>query len=191
MLKLDDFRKANRILILGDAGSGKSTLAIKLGHEFSLPVFHCDDILWQKKYSIMRNRGEAINLMDEVYAGDKWCVDGTTRDLLETGIKRADVAIFICFESIFKQYSTIIKRHFKDKHETLGELFKLLIYVTKNGLAYPVKTKRHSLTWPSSILIFTLRNFRLKSTLVKPGTGLYPVVDVMGVEPMSTRWLAR
>lgn len=145
MLKFDDFQDAKRILIVGDSGSGKTTLALKFADKLGLPVFHCDDVLYIKKFTEMRNRPEAVRMMADIYAGEHWIVEGTTRDLLESGIERADVVILITFSNIFSQYTSLIKRYLEKREGRLWDLLDLLVYVTKKRFKLTKKMRRASL----------------------------------------------
>lgn len=145
MLKFDDFRKANKILILGDAGSGKSTLAARLAAALNLPLFQTDDALYVKKFSIHRDRQEAIKLMEDIYAKEQWIVEGTTRDLLKPGVEKADLIIYIYFESIFNQYRQLYHRHLDHKHETLINLLGLMAHVTNKRFRLTPKMRKETL----------------------------------------------
>ena len=70
-----------RICILGPSNSGKSTLAAAVARKLGLPVVHLDqlhhlpDTDWQP-----RPRSEFVALHDAAIAGERWVMDGITRN---------------------------------------------------------------------------------------------------------------
>lgn len=122
---------SRRILIIGDAGAGKTTIAKQLGHRLNTPVYSTDDILWQNKFTQLRNRDEAIQLMKDIYLKDRWIVEGTTRDLVRPGIDRADTILFLSFRNTLQQYKNLVRRSSQRKNETTWSLAKLLWHITK------------------------------------------------------------
>ncbi len=128
------FADKKRILIIGDAGSGKTTLSRKVQNLLHIPAASTDDALWKKKFTEHRNRDEALALMKNIYEQESWIVEGTTRFLLEPGIRRADLIIFISFKYIFSQYAALIGRYLKYRKESWINLVGLLGHVTKKRL---------------------------------------------------------
>lgn len=99
-----------RILVIGDAGRGKTTLAAQLSQKTGLPFYSTDDFFWQKKYSQVRGRVESLKQIQTVYDQEAWIVEGTTRSLIEPGLERAELIVYLCFRTLLEQYWILLKR---------------------------------------------------------------------------------
>ena len=120
------FKNANRILILGDSGRGKTTLAQKLSKKLNIQSYSTDDFFWETKFSEMRDRKKSIEGIRKAYSEDKWIVEGATRHLINPGLKKANLIIYLAFRDVFSQWWALIKRNRTRKEESLSNLFKLL-----------------------------------------------------------------
>ena len=84
-----------RIAIIGNAGGGKTTLSLKLGREFSLPVFHIDNLQWDKSW---KRKSELIfqKAHNQLMNLDNWIIDGVGSETeLYKRLYQANIIIFI------------------------------------------------------------------------------------------------
>lgn len=130
--------KARRIIIIGDAGRGKSTLAAKLSEKLGISHHSTDDYFYEVKFSKPRDRQEASKQISELYEQDKWIVEGGSMWLLERGMSRADLVIYLRHKSFFTQWFLILKRHFQRKEGTLKETLQFMrhVFYKRYGLGY-------------------------------------------------------
>ena len=119
----------NKIIIAGDAARGKTTLAKKISEKLNLPYYSTDDALYEVKFTVFKNKQEALDEMQEIYNKDKWIVEGTTHNLLQHGFALADLIIHLKFNSIFYQWHNLIRRHFKRKDKSFIATLLLLRHV--------------------------------------------------------------
>ena len=75
------------IYIIGNSGSGKSTLASKLSSMLRIPAYDIDDVHFEKKYTLKREREERIRLLKEIVLKKDWIIEGS-----QTGAWARDVA---------------------------------------------------------------------------------------------------
>ncbi|MEK7463261.1 MAG: hypothetical protein AAB621_02780 [Patescibacteria group bacterium] len=123
---------AKKILIIGESGRGKTTLSIKLSEKLKLPFQSTDDFFWKTKYSERNNIEESIEMVKQIYSADKWIVEGSTTHLIEPALEKADVIISLTFKNIAQQWLSLIKRYVsKEKNEKFGQVFGLMVYVTR------------------------------------------------------------
>jgi len=84
-----------RIAIIGNAGGGKTTLALKLGKDFSLPIFHIDNLQWDKSWtrkSELAFKKAHVQLMNL----DSWIIDGVGNEAeLYERLHKANIIISI------------------------------------------------------------------------------------------------
>lgn len=85
-----------KIIIIGPGGAGKSTLSIKLAELLQLPLYHLDNIWWNKDRTSV-SREEFDIKLNEILNKDEWIIDGDYSRTYETRIKRADTVIYLDF----------------------------------------------------------------------------------------------
>lgn len=105
-----------RIAIIGNAGGGKTTLAQKLGKNFSLPVFHIDDLQWDKSWEkkpkpmFQKTHSQLIKL-------DNWIIDGVgNKPELYKRLYKANIIVFI--DLPVKEHLRLAKAREKTPTET-------------------------------------------------------------------------
>lgn len=138
--------KATKIIITGDAGRGKSTLAEKLSQKLEIPHHSTDDYFYDIKFTKSRERDLALQQITELFKGDKWIVEGTTAWLLDPGMSRADIIIYLKYSNIFSQWLILIKRYFQREEDTLKGLFQLMRHVLykRYGIGYKKGKMTHT-----------------------------------------------
>jgi adenylate kinase family enzyme len=119
----------NKIIIIGDAGRGKTTLADKLSKKLGINHYSTDDFYYEVKFSKVRTREEALNLISKVYLDNKWIVEGSTQWLLQPGLDSADLIIYLKYINIFPQWLVLIKRHFTRDDKNIWHTILLLRHV--------------------------------------------------------------
>ncbi len=123
-----DISKYKRILIIGESGRGKSVLAHKLSKKLSLPFYSTDDFFWEIKFSKPHDREGSKIKIKEVYATEKWIMEGSSTHLFRPGLDSAEIIINLVFGNIFQQWWSLIRRNRTRKHESLS---KHMVYVTR------------------------------------------------------------
>ena len=84
-----------KIAVLGYSGAGKSTLAKKLGEKYECPVLHLDQVQFIENWRL-RDREEAIKIVDEFMAKDSWVIDGNYSEFaLSRRLADADKILFL------------------------------------------------------------------------------------------------
>jgi adenylate kinase family enzyme len=120
------FKKHNQIIIIGDAGRGKSTLALKLSNKLGIKYYSTDDFFWKKKFTQEENKEISLNKILEIYKKEKWIVEGTTRRLLEAGLERADIIIYMKHNNSLYQLWILFKRYLTRRNEGLKDVLFLM-----------------------------------------------------------------
>ncbi|WP_411035556.1 AAA family ATPase [Shinella sp. BYT-45] len=88
-------KTAERVLVIGCSGSGKSTLAQKLAARLGLPYVSMDrEIFWLPGWQ-MRPRAEALARLQEIVAGERWIIDGTSPGTLPLRLARAHLVLWL------------------------------------------------------------------------------------------------
>lgn len=118
-----------KIIITGDAGRGKSTLAEKLSIKLHIPHHSTDDYFYEYKFFKRRDRKNAFEQISKLYHGDKWIVEGTTAWLLDPGMNSADLIIYLRYKNILSQWSTLLRRSFVRKEDTIKDTVILMRHV--------------------------------------------------------------
>lgn len=126
----------NRVLVIGSPGAGKSTLSHALAGRIGLPLFHMDKLHWLPGW-IERDREEALGLVKDVLAQDRWIIDGNYGSSLPLRIKRADTVVWLdyptwlCLFRVFKRWWQFRGRARPDMTEGCPENLNLefLLYV--------------------------------------------------------------
>lgn len=84
-----------RVTILGFSGSGKSTLARQMGEYFKIPYYHLDKVQFVENWEL-RDRKEALQLVQEMLQKQQWIIDGNYSDFeFEKRLEDADKIIFL------------------------------------------------------------------------------------------------
>ena len=118
-----------KISIFGFPGSGKTTLAIKLGKSSGLPVFHLDNLIWDKRW-VLRPRQDFLEDHQKLIEQDKWIIEGTSRITLDIRYPISDLVIFlnpprlVCLFLVFKRF-LFTRSQMPDKPEGCKEKISL------------------------------------------------------------------
>ena len=105
-----------RIAIIGNAGGGKTTLSLKLGKDLSIPVFHIDNLKWDKSW---KKKPEAMfkKVHNQLMRLDSWIIDGVGSETeLYKRLHKANIIIFIDFP--VKEHLRLIKERENTPTET-------------------------------------------------------------------------
>jgi hypothetical protein len=86
--------RCKRILILGSPGSGKSVFSKKLSVSTGLPLYHMDDLYWEKNWK-RPEQNEFLSILSAVIEGEYWILDGNYASSLEFRLQRADAVVFL------------------------------------------------------------------------------------------------
>jgi adenylate kinase family enzyme len=87
-------QKAERILVIGCSGTGKSTLAQAIASLSDLTYVSMDrDIFWLPGWK-SRPRPEALALIEQAVAGQRWIMDGNSPGTLPLRLPRTDIVIW-------------------------------------------------------------------------------------------------
>ena len=87
--------KYQKIVVVGVSASGKSILSRKLAKKTGLPLFHMDEIMWNKGWRYIGDQ-ETISELREISNKDCWIIDGyITTDARSFVFERADIIIYL------------------------------------------------------------------------------------------------
>lgn len=78
-----------RVIVIGCPGSGKTTFAEKLNKCTGLPLYYLDAI-WHKPDKTHISRDEFDERISEIFATDKWIIDGNYKRTIEMRLKECD-----------------------------------------------------------------------------------------------------
>ena len=81
-----------RVIVIGCPGSGKTTFAEKLNKRTGLPLYYLDAI-WHKPDKTHISREEFDQRIQEIFATDKWIIDGNFNRTVEMRLKECDTCI--------------------------------------------------------------------------------------------------
>ncbi len=156
-----DISGCKRIIIIGESGRGKSVLAHKLSKKLSLPLYSTDDFFWKIKFSEPNDREESKIKIKEVYATEKWIMEDSSTHLFRPGLDSAEIIINLIFGNIFQQWWSLIQRNRTREHESLRDLSKLMVYVTRKrfGIGNNKEKLKAELLKPYSTKIIVLKSF--------------------------------
>lgn len=79
----------NKVIVIGCPGSGKTTFAEKLNKCTGLPLYYLDAI-WHKPDKTHIPREEFDDRIKEIFATDKWIIDGNYGRTIEMRLKECD-----------------------------------------------------------------------------------------------------
>jgi len=103
-----------KILIFGVPGSGKTTLAKKLARSLSIPLFHVDELFFEKGW-IERDHDHFLKDIRSILNNNKWIIDGNAMRSLEMRYKKANIVVYcrlnrlICLFRVFKRWLSTYK----------------------------------------------------------------------------------
>ncbi len=78
-----------KVIVIGCPGSGKTTFAEKLNKCTGLPLYYLDAI-WHKPDKTHIPREEFDRRISEIFATDKWIIDGNYNRTIEMRLKECD-----------------------------------------------------------------------------------------------------
>ena len=81
-----------KIIVIGCPGSGQTTFAEKLRDKSRLPLFYLDAI-WHKPDRTHISREEFDQRIQEIFATDKWIIDGNYNRTVEMRLKECDTCM--------------------------------------------------------------------------------------------------
>lgn len=124
-----------KIIIIGDAGRGKTTLAEKLARKHNIKFYSTDDFIWKKRFTEMYGKKESKEKITKIFEKGEWIVEGGSLRLLEDGIGKADIIIYLGFKNIFSQYFALYKRYVRRKsvykdYENTKSFLNMLRHIT-------------------------------------------------------------
>ena len=130
------FKEHDRIMIIGDPGRGKTTLALKLSNKLGIKHYSTDDFFWKKKFTQPEDKELSLNRILKVYEKEKWIVEGTTRRLLEVGLNKSDVIIYMRHNNSLYQLWIFLKRYLTEKRGSVKETLFLMkdVFNQRHGL---------------------------------------------------------
>ena len=105
-----------KIYIIGPVGSGKTTLANKMYEDLNIPVYHLDEVVWEKHNGadIKRSDEEIKKLFDKILMQDAWIIEDVGRNKFFRGVIKADTIIFLNIKKSVL-YRRILLRWIKQK----------------------------------------------------------------------------
>lgn len=151
-----------KIIIIGDAGRGKTTLAKKISEKLKIQCHSTDDHYFEVKFTKIRDAKKSAAAISEIFRGEKWIIEGTTRHLLEPGLDSADMIIYLKYKNIFPQWWSLVKRHIIREDETFIELVRLMrhVFYKRYKLGYKKGRMTHEeLLAPHKHKVITLASF--------------------------------
>lgn len=80
-----------KVIVIGCPGSGKTTFAEKLNKLTGLPLYYLDAI-WHKPDKTHIPREQFDERISEIFATDKWIIDGNYKRTIEMRLKECDTA---------------------------------------------------------------------------------------------------
>jgi len=86
-----------KICIVGPSGAGKSTFSLKLSDMLDIPVYHLDNVFWNKDKSHI-DRDEFDLRLTGILAKDRWIIDGDYSRTYRMRFEKADTVFFLDFD---------------------------------------------------------------------------------------------
>lgn len=102
-----------RVIVIGCPGSGKTTFAVKLHRITGLTLYHLDAI-WHRPDKTNIPRVEFDRKLQEIFATDRWIIDGNYARTLELRLRECDTVFFfdlpteLCLQGVRERLG---KRH--------------------------------------------------------------------------------
>ncbi|TGA96669.1 AAA family ATPase [Sporolactobacillus shoreae] len=106
-----------KIHIIGCVGSGKTTLARNLSHQFHIPFYELDNVVWMRNESgdIKRPNEERDKLLGTIIRSDAWIIEGAHfHNWVFQSFDHADLIIFLDTNDSKRKFR-IIKRFVRQK----------------------------------------------------------------------------
>ena len=85
-----------KIIVIGPGGSGKSYFSKELSKILNIPVFHLDNIFWNKNKTHI-SRDEFDVRLNEILNEESYIIDGDYSRTYEVRFKNADTIFFLDF----------------------------------------------------------------------------------------------
>lgn len=155
------FEKYNRIIIIGDAGRGKSTLALRISKKLSIKYYSTDDFFWKKKFTQPEDKQKSLSKILKIYKEEKWIVEGTTRRLLEAGLNKADIIIYMRYKNFLSQWGVLFRRYLTRKNERLIDILLLMKDVFMKR--YRLKKSEKKMTYREMVMPYQIKLIELHS----------------------------
>ena len=148
--------KMNKVIILGCPGAGKTTFAEKLHSKTGLPLYHLDAI-WHRPDRTHISREDFDARIQEIFAEDKWIIDGNYSRTIEMRLKECDTVFLfdlpteVCLEGAIQRLgkdrydmpwiATELNPEFKKEIEKFASdvLPKVYILLDKYGQSKKIK----------------------------------------------------
>ena len=105
-----------RILVLGSPGSGKSIFSKKLSAFIGLPLYHMDDLYWEKCWR-RPDPNKFLSILSTVIESEYWMLDGNYVSSLELRLQRADAVVFLDIST----YQCLISVLLRSLHRFIGD----------------------------------------------------------------------
>lgn len=110
----------NKIRIIWTSGSGKSTLATMLSKKYHILSYDLDDIYFESKYDIKRNKENRKSLISELIQKNSWIIEWVyVSERVNSSFDQADIIIY-CYASkislIFRLLKREVRKWSKVKH---------------------------------------------------------------------------
>lgn len=83
-----------KIIVIGPSGAGKSEFSRKLNKLLNIPVYHLDNLFWNKDKTHIE-RDELILKIKEIITKDSWIIDGDYAKTYELRMDACDTIIFL------------------------------------------------------------------------------------------------
>ncbi len=84
----------NKIVVVGPSGAGKSEFSRKLNKILNIPLYHLDNIFWNKDKTHIEREEFDCKLNDILYK-ERWIIDGDYSRTYEIRFKNADTIFFL------------------------------------------------------------------------------------------------
>ena len=86
-----------KIIVIGPSGAGKSEFSRKLNRLLNVPLYHLDNIFWNKDKTHI-TRDEFDIRLNEILKNDEWIIDGDYSRTYDIRIQNADTIFFLNYD---------------------------------------------------------------------------------------------